>query len=303
MIIRNITPFALRQISDQFSCYNHNHQHQNQKLKSPVSSDDGSNGTSQNNLRCQGLSVGRRLMCCEIYFVLLQILLLNLAWKHCVTIIGISGVGMMFLEMLCQVSPGIVINLKIIIIISDNSCCAMHVRSKFRAKNAANVLLRNFAESCYWSQLPQLSYYKSENWFPSILRLPYLDWRTVFSNSQLIIPWSPREPGTTGVSILSFYCSDVLRQPLWNHHEHQYTGTPWGSSGDNRLSDISYEYHLVDHKNSHISTFISQHRLDCRQCLAEDWTDILRLRKIYILFEIFLLFRASLQPRGEKCNS
>ena len=242
-------------------------------------------------------------MCCEIYFVLLQILLLNLAWKHCVTIIGISGVGMMFLEMLCQVSPGIVINLKIIIIISDNSCCAMHVRSKFRAKNAANVLLRNFAESCYWSQLPQLSYYKSENWFPSILRLPYLDWRTVFSNSQLIILWSPREPWTTGVSILSFYCRDVLRQPLWNHHEHQYTGTPWGSSGDNRLSDISYEYHLADHKNCHISTFNSQHRPDCRQCLAEDWTDILRLRKIYILFEIFLLFRASLQPRGEKFNS
>jgi len=56
---------------------------------------------------------------------------------------------MMFLEMLCQVSRGIAINLKIIIIISDNSCRAMHVRGKFRAKNAANVLLRNFAESCY----------------------------------------------------------------------------------------------------------------------------------------------------------
>ena len=143
MIIRNITTFALRQISDQFSCYNHNHiqQHQNQKLKFPVSSDDGSNETPENNLRCQGLSVGRRLMCCEIYFVLLQILLLNLAWKHCVTIIGISGVEMMFLEMLCQVSPGIVINLKIIIIISDNSCCAMHVRGKFRAKNCCKCFI------------------------------------------------------------------------------------------------------------------------------------------------------------------
>jgi len=226
-------------------------------------------------------------MCCEIYFVLLQILLLNLGWKHCVTIIGISGVEMMFLEMLCQVSRGIVINLEIIIIISDNSCCAMHVRGKFRAKNAANVLLRNFAESCYWSQLPQLSNYKSENWFPSTLRLPYIDSRPVFSSSQLIILPSPREPRTTGVSILSFYCRDVLRQPLWNHHEHQYTAAPWGSSGDNRLSDISYEYHLADHKDCHISTFISQHRPDCRQCLAEDWTDILRLRKIYILFEIF----------------
>lgn len=127
-----------------------------------------------------------------------------------------------------------------------------------------------------------------------------------FQTLRLIILWSPREPGTTGVSILSFYCPDVLRQPLWNHHEHQYTGTPWGSSGDNRLSDISYEYHLAAHKNSHISTFIRQHRLDCRHCIAEDWTDILRLRKIYILFEIFCcweLFRASLQPRGEKCNS
>jgi len=153
--------------------------------------------TSQNNLRCQGLSVGRRLMCCEIYFVLLQILLLNLAWKHCVTITGISGVGMMFLEMLCQVSRGIVINLKIIIIISDNSCCAMHVcGAHSEQKIAANLLLRNFAESCYWSQLPQLSYYKSENWFPSILTLPYIDSRPVFSNSQLIILSSPREPGT-----------------------------------------------------------------------------------------------------------
>ena len=62
-----------------------------------------------------------------------------------------------------------------------------------------------------------------------------------------------------GVSILSFYCRDVLRQPLWNHHEHQYRDAPWWSSGDNRLSDISYEYHLADHKNCHISTFISQH--------------------------------------------
>ena len=83
-------------------------------------------------------------MCCEIYFVLLQILLLNLAWKHCVTIIGISGAEMMFLEMLCQVSRGIAINLKIIIIISDNSCRAMHVRGKFRAKNAAKF---------YWETL------------------------------------------------------------------------------------------------------------------------------------------------------
>ena len=47
---------------------------------------------------------------------------------------------MMFLEMLCQVSRGIVINLKIIIIISDNSCCAMHVYGAHsEQKNAANM--------------------------------------------------------------------------------------------------------------------------------------------------------------------
>ena len=152
-------------------------------------------------------------MCCEIYFVLLQILLLNLAWKHCVTIIGISGVEMMFLEMLCQVSPGIVINLKIIIIISDNSCCAMHVRAEFRAKNAANVLLRNFAESCYWSQLPQLSYYKSENWFPSILRFPYTDCRPVFSKSQLITLRLPGVPGQQGCQSCHFIAGTFYDNP------------------------------------------------------------------------------------------
>ena len=132
----------------------------------------------------------------------------------------------------------------------------MHVRGEFRAKNAANVLLRN---SCYWSQLPQLSYYKSENWFPSILTLPYSDSRRIFSNSQLIILPSPREPGQQGCQSCHFITETFYDNPLWNHHEHQYTGTPWGSSGDNRLSDISYEYHLADHKNCHISTFISQH--------------------------------------------
>lgn len=245
-------------------------------------------------------------MCCEIYFVLLQILLLNLAWKHCVTIIGISGVEMMFLEKLCQVSRGIVINLKIIIIISDNSCCAMHVRGEFRAKNAANVLLRNFAESCYWSQLPQLSYYKSENWFPSILTLPYnIDCRPVFPNSQLIILPSPREPGQQGCQSCHFITETFYDNPLWNHHEHQYTGTPWGSSGDNRLSDISYEYHLADHKNCHISTFIlllQQTWLPTMFYMWPDWysqTD----KKFTFYLKYFLFWWASLLPRGENCNS
>jgi len=37
---------------------------------------------------------------------------------------------------------------------------------------------------------------------------------------------------------------------------------------------------------------------DCRQCLAEDWTDILRLRKIYILFEIFFVVQSFTAAKG-----
>ena len=164
-------------------------------------------------------------MCCEIYFVLLQILLLNLAWKHCVTIIGISGVEMMFLEMLCQVSRGIVINLEIIIIISDNSCCAMHVRGTFRAKNAANVLLRN---SCYWSQLPQLSYYKSENWFPSILTLPHMP-ANIFQHSVHNSPVSPgpENRGVNLVILLPRRFTTTLVKPPWTPIYRHPLGIQW----------------------------------------------------------------------------
>ena len=80
-------------------------------------------------------------------------------------------------------------------------------------KNAANVLLRNSAESCYWSQLPQLSYYKSENWFPSILTLPYSDSRRIFSNSQLIILPSPRDSGQQGCQSCHFIAGTFYDNP------------------------------------------------------------------------------------------
>ena len=67
----------------------------------------------------------------------------------------------------------------------------------------------------------------------------------------------------------------------------------------NRLSDISYEYHWVGHKDSHISTFISLPTLS--QTFLALRTDILRLKNLHFVWNIFVVMSFS-TARGAICR-
>ena len=173
-------------------------------------------------------------------------------------------------------------------------------------KNAANVLLRNSAESCYWSQLPQLSYYKSENWFPSILTLPYNDFRPrpVFSNSQLIFLPSPRDPGQQGCQSCHFIAETFYDNPCettMNTNIQAPPGDPVETT-DFRTFHMNIIWLIIKTAVSQLSshtTDLTADNVSPRTGLIYSQTQ----KNLHFLFEIFFVVPSFIAAKGWEVNN